>query len=146
MIQNKLDAAGHRLPGLRRRLAAMTYESLLVLGVLSVTFMIPHVALGLGFEIVLPGYVLFAHFFLVLGAYFIWYWSHGGQTLAMQTWKLQISSPSGATPTLPTLVLRYVLAWPSIMFYGAGLIWSIFDRDRQFLHDRLAGTRVIMKP
>jgi uncharacterized RDD family membrane protein YckC len=146
MIQNKLDAAGRPIPGLRRRLAAMAYESLLVLGVLSVTFMIPHVALGLGFEIVLPGYVLFAHIFLVLGAYFIWYWSHGGQTLAMQTWKLQISTPSGITPTLPTLVLRYVLAWPSILFYGAGLIWSIFDRDRQFLHDRLAGTRVIMKP
>jgi uncharacterized RDD family membrane protein YckC len=25
------------------------------------------------------------------------------------------------------------------------LLWSIFDRDRQFLHDRLAGTRLVFK-
>jgi uncharacterized RDD family membrane protein YckC len=34
-----------------------------------------------------------AHVFFVLGAYFIWYWSHGGQTLAMQTWKIQLRRP-----------------------------------------------------
>jgi len=26
---------------------------------------------------------------------------------------------------------------------GIGLIWAFFDRDRQFLHDRLAGTRLV---
>jgi uncharacterized RDD family membrane protein YckC len=38
-----------------------------------------------------------------------------------------------------------LLLWPSIGFYGAGLIWAIFDRDRQFLHDRLSGTRIVFK-
>ncbi len=133
------------MPGLRKRLASMIYEGLLILGVLSVTFMIPQLALGLGFGIVLPGYVLLTHLFLVLGAYFLWYWNHGGQTLAMQTWKLQISTPSGAAPAWQFLLLRYVLAWPSILFYGAGLIWALFDREGQFLHDRLSGTRIISK-
>lgn len=145
MRKASLDHADIPLPGLRRRLASMVYEGLLMLGVLSVAFMIPQLALGLGFGIVLPGPVLFGHLFIVLGAYFLWYWNHGGQTLAMQTWKLQISTPSGTAPSMQFLVLRYLLAWPSILFYGVGLIWALFDREGQFLHDRIAGTRVISK-
>jgi uncharacterized RDD family membrane protein YckC len=123
----------------------MAYESLLLLGLLSVTFMLPHLALGIAFAIALPGWVLIGHVFVVLGAYFIWCWSHGGQTLAMQTWKIAVSMSSGAQPPLWRLALRYVLAWPSVIYLGAGLFWALFDRDRQFLHDRLAGTRIVFK-
>jgi uncharacterized RDD family membrane protein YckC len=122
----------------------MLYESLLLLGVLSVAFMLPHLALGMGLEIVLPGYALLAHLFLVMGIYFVWYWRHGGQTLAMQTWKLKLVSADGSPASLGQLCLRYFLSWPSLLFYGAGLLWVLFDRDRQFLHDRLAGTRIVI--
>ncbi len=121
----------------------MAYESLLILGVLSVTFMLPQLALGMVLGIALPGWALVIHVFLVLGTYFIWYWHQGGQTLAMQTWKLRLSTPGGARPSLARLVLRYALAWPGVIYLGAGLLWALFDRDRQFLHDRLAGTRVV---
>lgn len=134
------------LAGLRRRLASLLYESLLVLGVLSVSFMLPHLALGMAYGIVLPGPVLAIHVFLVLGAYFIWYWRRSGQTLAMQTWKLKLVARDGNPPTTGQLALRYFLCWPSLLFYGAGLLWALFDRDRQFLHDRLAGTRIIFVP
>ena len=123
----------------------MTYESLLLLGVLSVSFMLPHLAVGMAFGTVLPGWALIGHVFMVLGAYFIWYWHHGGQTLAMQTWKIRLSTPSGAQPSLARLALRYVLAWPCVLYLGAGLFWALFDRDRQFLHDRLAGTRMVFQ-
>lgn len=145
MGKASLDHAGTPLPGVRRRLASMVYEGLLMLGVLSVAFMIPQLALGIGLGIVLPGPVLLGHLFIVLGAYFLWYWNHGGQTLAMQTWKLQISTPTGIAPSMQRLVVRYLLAWPCILFYGAGLIWALFDREKQFLHDRIAGTRIITK-
>jgi uncharacterized RDD family membrane protein YckC len=82
---------------------------------------------------------------MVFGGYFIWYWTHGGQTLAMQTWKLQISTPNAVPPAPTFLVLRYLLAWPSVLFYGVGILWALFDRDRQFLHDRLAGTCIVFK-
>ena len=131
------------LPTIKRRLAAMLYESLLLLGVLSVTFMVPHLILGIVGGITAPGPLLLLHVALVLGAYFLWYWSHGGQTLAMQTWKLKISTADGRAPAQRLLLLRFLLAWPSLLFYGAGLIWALFDRDRQFLHDRLAGTRIV---
>lgn len=124
----------------------MFYESLLLLGVLSVTFILPHLALGMGFEIVLPGPLLLLHIFLVIGTYFVWYWTHGGQTLAMQTWRLRIVDVYGNPPELNQLFLRYLLSWPSLLLYGAGLIWAFFDRDRQFLHERLSGTRIICVP
>lgn len=133
------------LPGLRRRLACLLYESLLVLGVLSVTFLLPHLALGMGAGLTLPGSVLLIHVFLVLGGYFLWYWRHGGQTLAMQTWKIQIRSLDDRAPSWQQLALRYLFAWPGWLFYGVTFFWAFFDRDRQFLHDRLAGTRIIFK-
>ncbi len=134
------------LAGVRRRLASMLYESLLLLGVLSVTFMLPHLALGMGYSVVLPGLILFIHVFVVIGIYFVWYWRHSGQTLAMQTWRLRIVGADGKPPRMQQLLLRYLLGWPSLLFYGAGLFWAFFDRDRQFLHERLSGTRIIFVP
>lgn len=140
-----MAAPGIQLPSLGRRIASMAYESLLLLGVLSVFFLLPHVVLGIGFNIALPGWMLIVHVFILLGGYFVWYWQHGGQTLAMQTWKVQISTPSGAKPSLAQLILRYVLSWLSLLALGVGLLWALVDPDSQFLHDRLAGTRLIFK-
>jgi uncharacterized RDD family membrane protein YckC len=50
-----------------------------------------------------------------------------------------------AEPVRPAqALLRYLLCWPSIILGGVGIVWALFDRDRQFLHDRLAGTRLVM--
>jgi uncharacterized RDD family membrane protein YckC len=133
------------LPGIRRRFTSLLYESLLLLGVWAATFMLPHLTLGMAFGITLPGPVLVLHVVAVFGAYFVWYWSHGGQTLAMQTWKLQLQMADGSKPPLSRLLLRYALAWPSLLLCGAGLLWAVFDPDRQFVHDRLAGTRIAFK-
>ncbi|MEW5888595.1 MAG: RDD family protein [Pseudomonadota bacterium] len=132
---------------LRRRLAAMLYESLLILGVLSLTFVAPYVLIGLVWGVAVPGWVEWAHIFVVLAPYFGWFWRHGGQTLAMQTWRIKVvDAATGGAVTWRRALLRYALAWPSLVFLGAGLVWALFDRDRQFLHDRLVGTRVIRVP
>ncbi|THF55391.1 RDD family protein [Pseudothauera rhizosphaerae] len=133
--------------GLRRRLAAMLYESLLLLGVLALVFMVPWLIVGQAFGFAPPGGLAWLHIFVALGAYFIWYWRRGGQTLAMQTWRLAIvDAASGQLPSLPRCLLRYALAWPSVLLFGAGLLWALIDRDRQFLHDRLAGTCIVLLP
>ncbi|MCX8086672.1 MAG: RDD family protein [Rhodocyclaceae bacterium] len=138
--------AGLPLASLRRRLACLLYESLVVLGVLAVLFLLPQAGLSLALGGVLPGPLLFLHVFVALGAYFVWFWHRRGQTLAMQTWRLKLVRLDGQAPNLKQLLLRYLLAWASLSFYGAGLFWAIFDRERQFLHDRLAGTRLIDAP
>lgn len=132
------------LAGLRRRLASMLYETLLLLGVLALTFMVPLLLLGIGTGYTPPGELLWIHVFVVLGLYFLWYWRKGGQTLAMQTWKLRIVDTDGNTVSLARGWTRYALAWPSVLFFGIGPLWALIDRDRQFLHDRLAGTRIVL--
>lgn len=123
----------------------MLYESLLLLGVFAV-MIVPLFLLAAIANILMPRAVMRVYVFLCLALYFIWHWHGGRQTLAMRTWKLQIATPAGAAPPPWRLALRYVLAWPSLMLLGAGIVWALFDRDRQFLHDRLAGTRIIFAP
>lgn len=134
------------VPSLTRRLASMAYEGLLLIGVLATGFLVPHLVLGIGLRIVLPGWLLVCHIFALLGGYFVWHWRRAGQTLAMRTWRLLLSTPTGMKPTLARLVWRYTLAWPGLGMLGASVIWALIDRDRQFLHDRLAGTRLVIKP
>lgn len=155
MASAESDAGQHRalaptqveLAGLRRRLASMLYETMLLLGVLALTFMVPNLLLGMFFGIAPSGSVAWVHIFLVLGCYFVWYWHRQGQTLAMQTWRLKIVDASTGHPLgAGRSCLRYVLAWPSVLLGGMGLLWAVFDRDRQFLHDRLAGSCVVLLP
>lgn len=135
------------LAGLRRRLAAMLYESMLLLGVLALTFLVPYLILGLAFGIAPPGWLAWLHIFAVLGVYFVWYWRRHGQTLSMQTWRLKIvNAADGRSASLGRSWLRYALAWPSVLLFGLGLLWALVDRDRQFLHDRLAGTCIVLLP
>lgn len=130
-------------PSLPRRLAGMLYESLLLLGVLSVAFILPQLLLGMLRNTTLPGPLLWLHVFLVLLAYFGWLWRRNGQTLAMQTWKIKLVSAGGQPVSGRQILLRYVLAWPSLLIFGIGILWALIDPERQFLHDRLAGTRLI---
>lgn len=148
---SRFPTAGGRIPvelaGLRRRIASMVYEVLLLAGILALTFMVPNLVLGVLFASSMPGWVMWIHVVLVLGAYFVWYWTRQGQTLAMQTWRLRIvNAADGCSPRAATAWLRYALCWPSLWFFGIGVLWALVDRDRQFLHDRLAGTRIVLLP
>ena len=135
------------MAGLRRRLASLVYESLLLTGLLALTFLVPYLIIGIGWNVTAPGWLMWVHVFVVLGAYFVWYWTRHGQTLAMQTWRLKVVRAADGRALLPANAwLRYVLSWPSVLCLGVGLLWALVDRDRQFLHDRLAGTCVVLLP
>ena len=83
------------------------------------------------------------YLFLVIGIYFMWCWLRGGQTLSMKTWKLKLENADGGKVTPQQALFRYILAWFSLLFAGLGFLWAFVDRDRQFLHDRLASTRIV---
>ena len=124
----------------------MAYEILLLSGVLAVALVLPHLLIGAFAHRVATPVVLWAHLFIVLLVYCLGFWCHGGQTLAMKTWHLRLLTRSGA-PLRPTqALLRYLLCWPSLGFGGIGIAWALVDRDRQFLHDRIAGTRLVNAP
>lgn len=129
-------------PAILRRLVSMMYDALLLLGVLAVFLLLPYTLIGAYTQFVASPRLLWWHFFVVLLAYFGWFWTHGGQTLAMKTWGLRLSGINGQALTPGQALFRYLLAWPSLCLFGIGIWWALFDSDRQFLHDRLAGTRI----
>jgi uncharacterized RDD family membrane protein YckC len=134
--------AARAAAGIGRRLMAMLYESLLVFAVTFFAGLAFYAAAG---EIH-PGFMRHgfqAYLFLVLGSYFVLCWRASGATLAMQTWRLRVVRRDGRPIGLAQAWLRYALAWPSLLLAGAGIFWALLDRDRQFLHDRLAGTRIV---
>jgi uncharacterized RDD family membrane protein YckC len=80
----------------------------------------------------------------IISAYFVWCWSHGGQTLAMKTWRIRVVDASGQPLTARQALRRYLLACAGIAAGGIGLWWALLDRDGAFLHDRLGDTRLIL--
>lgn len=135
----------NKTPGLGRRLASMLYESLVVFAILLIGFLMPQIIFS-GFGFSAPPQFLWVHVIALLMFYFVWCWLHGGQTLPMKTWKLQVVNANGSPLRPMQAVLRYLAAWPSILFFGVGIFWAVFDRDKQFLHDRIAGSCIIAIP
>ena len=126
-----------------RRLAAMMYELFLVAGVLLIGLVFPHLLIGAFTHRVAAAPLLWMHLFLLLLAYFLGFWCSSGQTLAMKTWHIRLVGEQGMAVRPAQALLRYLLCWPSVGFFGIGIFWALLDRDKQFLHDRLAGTRLI---
>ena len=154
-------------PSLKVRLACMVYEAMLLFGVLFVATWIFSTTLDQRHALSLRG-ALQDWLFAVLGLYFGWFWTHGGQTLAMKTWRIRLVDRHGAPVGWGRALLRYLLSWlwllPGLgIAYAVGargwtmvwipalnmLLWALASwasRERQFLHDRLAGTRLVALP
>ena len=99
------EGGGMRPPDAWRRLACFLYEGVLLFGVVWAAGLVYSLAIGQrnamtgqsGMQAVL---------FLVLGLYFVWFWSRRGQTLPMQTWSIRLVRGSTAAwfrraPPLP---------------------------------------------
>ena len=107
-----------------------------------------------------------AFLFMAIGVYFLACWHRGGQTLPMKTWNIRLTDQGGQPLKGVRLLLRYLLLWPlplAVAGLLAGLshlsgwasidllivaapfslfIWTWFDPQGQFLHDRLLGTEL----
>ncbi len=86
-------------------------------------------------------YFLQVYLWLVAGIYFVWSWVHGGQTLAMQTWRIRITDQAGNNMNKRQAMKRYVLA---TLFFGLSFLWALLDNEGLYLHDRLTGSRLIL--
>lgn len=129
-----------RTPTLAVRLMAMVYEALLLLAVL---FFAAFLFVTLTQAMHVPRFIFQGYLLTVIALYFLWFWTHGGQTLAMKTWRIKLLTRNGTALTVRRALLRFLLAWLSLGLMGIGIVWAWFDLDRQFLHDRLAHTRLV---
>jgi uncharacterized RDD family membrane protein YckC len=131
-----------RAPALARRMASALYDLLLVAAlVLIATF--PFLAFFGDATHGWRRHVLQAWVIFVAGAYFVWFWTRGGQTLPMKTWHIRLVRRDGEPVGTARAIHRYAIAILGFLAAGLGFAWALFDRDRQFLHDRLAGTALV---
>jgi uncharacterized RDD family membrane protein YckC len=103
------------------------------------------------------------YLFMVVGLYFTWCWTRGGQTLPMRTWRIRLARADGRIPGTGLALARFVAAslmyvpaaigasmawktpgepwgWMLLAPGAATLAWPLADANGRFLHDRLAGT------
>ena len=154
-------------PGIARRIFSMLYEATLLFAVAFIATWLVQFAAGGAIVTGWQRTALQAYLAAVFAAYFMWCWLRGGQTLAMKAWGIRLVVPGKARVPPAVAIKRLVLAGafvgafcaallgafmhrdPWIAFItlaisGSGIGWALFDRDRQFLYDRLAGTRLVL--
>lgn len=153
-------------PGYGRRFASLAYELLLLAAIAFVSSSVFTLASGAA---PMQGWVLHLHqtyLIAVFAAYFVWCWSRSGQTLAMKAWRIRLTRADGRPVSPAAALARFVLVslataclagalvlarsdpgsiWLAVLAAGGALspVWSLFDPERQFLHDRLSGTRLV---
>lgn len=154
-------------PTIQRRLVSLVYDFVLLAAVslfgLSIYVLLLR-SLGPDFHAI--GRPLM--FIAVTALYLIHSWTGSGHTLAMKTWRIKIVKVGSATVPVKAALVRYIAGWGwvlpglvAIKLLGLPpklwalpiavnvVLWgltALLDRDRQFLHDRLAGTRLIALP
>ena len=150
-------------PSLRRRMACWAYEGMLMFGV---AFLADYLfsSLSQTRHALDNRHAQQAFLFIIFGIYFIWFWAKG-QTLAMKTWDIRVVDAAGRQITQLRAAGRYALSWlwflPPLAFLaffpisagkvavitiGWVVIWALLSRfhpQKQFLHDALAGTRLV---
>jgi len=155
MPQRRFDQLDSVWPAaLGRRLGAMVYDGFLVTAIwIAVT--VAHVALfrfvlGQTAEEVGTSFLSVAtlRFLLVFSAmlFFAYSWTRGGMTLGMQAWRLRVQTLEGTSISWRQSVVRCLVAWLSLAFFGLGYWWVLFDGERRSWPDIVSGTRTVVLP
>jgi uncharacterized RDD family membrane protein YckC len=129
--------------GLRRRFISLVYESLILATVL-LAGTLPAVMLTRTWEHWSARLTLQLWLIVLCSCFYVWQWAGKGQTLPMKTWKLRLVAKNGTRVSHARALLRYAAVLLSVATLGLGYLWALLDRDGLFLHDRLAGTRLVM--
>lgn len=139
-----------------RRLAAMTYDSVLILAIwMVVTFFVLSL-FGIdnartvdGEAVTLdPVYknTLLVVMLLSAYAFFGWFWTHSGQTLGMQAWRIRVVNNEGETISASQSASRYALAILSVIPFGLGFFMMLFNARKETLHDKFSKTKLVLMP
>ncbi len=165
MTGSASPAGTESTPGIARRLACFVYEGVLLFGVLMIAGYL-YSTLTQQRHALSGRFGLQAFLFVVLGIYFTWFWSHGGQTVAMKAWHIRLVNRDGTPVSELRAFARYLLSWmwfvPALLVLwlsdarapGAAAVallvgvlgFALLARvhpARQFWHDAACGTKLI---
>jgi uncharacterized RDD family membrane protein YckC len=134
---NENTSESPRYAGLLRRLMAIIYDILLLLAVL---FIATSVAMVFNHgEAIEPGQSLYPFYivYMIIVSFFFygWFWTHGGQTLGMKTWKMKLEHVNGDAITWSLAFIRFISAAVSWAAAGLGFLWSLVQPEKRTWHD-----------
>jgi uncharacterized RDD family membrane protein YckC len=131
-----------KAPSLLRKLGSMFYDSILVTAIIIIgTVFTLFFTKGESIAVGNLGYQLYLLFLSC--AFFVWFWARGGQTAGMAAWKLRLVTLQGQPVSLSRACIRCIAAIPCLLCFGVGLLWSLRDKDRLTLYDRISKTKII---
>jgi len=128
---------------LPRRLAAIVYDSIVLIGLLFLAALPPTLLYGGGISEPLPTFLMQLYLLAVAFGFFGGFWTHGGQTIGMRAWRIRVVDVNGNAISWRHALVRFLAALLSWGAIGAGFLWSLLDRDRRTWHDQLSGTRIV---
>ena len=143
--------------GLGRRMAAISYDALLCVALMTVTtFLYKLVWMGIVGEARLRQLsesgaldadpLLSSILLITLFGFFATFWTHAGQTLGMQVWGIRVQNADGTVISLWQALLRFVVAIASWLCMGLGFFWSLFDKHQRCWHDLYSETQLVRVP
>ena len=91
----------------------------------------------------LVGALLASGWLLVVGTYFVLFWSAAGQTPGMRLLRVRVFGPEGQPPSIGRSLVRLVGLVLAIVPLFAGFVPVLFTERRRGLPDFLAGTVVL---
>ena len=126
---------------LARRLGAIIYDLLLLITILILISFIFSILFSIN-----PKHPLFFVYqgciYTISFLFYGWFWTHGGQTLGMKTWRFKITSLDGGEIKWKTALIRFIAAIVSWLVFGLGYIWSLFDKKNRTWHDIISKTQL----
>jgi uncharacterized RDD family membrane protein YckC len=143
------DALPPSSPSLLRRLAAMVYDTFLVVALVAVvnaTALAVLVRATSGEQEVLNAHLVQFLTVLSIIGFFSLFWLKSGQTLGMQAWRIQLVDFRGGTPSIGKAILRCCGAFLSAACLGLGYLWCLVDRNQRYWHDYLSQTELVLLP
>ncbi len=132
--------------GATRRLAAACIDHgiLLAVDAIVVYFTIKMAALTLTDWRLLPPVPLAAFLVMLKLAYFFTFTLVGGQTIGKMAMRIRVIADDGSPLEPGRAIQRTFVGAVSLLAVGAGLVHLLIASDRRGLHDRMAGTRVVV--
>ena len=128
-----------------RRLASALYDALLLVAiwmVVAMASMFLRGAAGIPYNV----HAERAELLLAAVLFFGLSWVHGGQTLGMRAWRLQVRRADGQPLKWPTALSRFAFAFVAWLPLGLGVLWCAIDARKRAWHDMLSGTEVVLLP
>lgn len=126
-----------------RRLGALCYDSLLLLGVLFIAAIpLTFFALETREDVWVENFIRL-YLIAVCFIYFGWFWGHGGQTLGMRAWKLHLIRDDGGKLGWSHFAKRFLTAWVTL---GFGNLTILFSNKKHALQDTLSSSVLVYRP